>query len=78
MTALNGTRINDHDSQTYTILHFLFWIQLQRTLNMAANWSVLDAIIACRVDNDALFMGETQATRIAEDIFDNVFRHAWI
>jgi hypothetical protein len=40
---------------------------------MAANWSVLDAIIACGVDNDALFMGETQATRIAEDIFDNVF-----
>ena len=42
---------------------------------MAANWSAfLDALIACGVDNDALFMGETQATRIAEeDIFDNIF-----
>jgi hypothetical protein len=40
---------------------------------MTPIWTVLDAMIACGVDNEALFMGETQATRIAEDIFDNVF-----
>ena len=40
---------------------------------MADLMTVLDALIVCGVDNDALFSEETQAQRIADDIFDNVF-----
>lgn len=35
--------------------------------------TVLNALIACGVDNVALFLGETQAQRIADDIFDDTF-----
>ncbi|KAI2503573.1 hypothetical protein MHU86_10860 [Fragilaria crotonensis] len=35
--------------------------------------TVLNALIACGVDNVTLFMGETAAQRIADDIFDNLF-----
>ena len=35
--------------------------------------TVLDAMIACGIDNEALFMEETQAQRVADDIFDNRF-----
>jgi hypothetical protein len=35
--------------------------------------TVLEAMIACGVDNEVLFMEETQAQRIADDIFDNRF-----
>ena len=45
-------------------------------LIMAADhipWTVLDALIACGVDNVALFLEETQAQRIADDIFDGTF-----
>jgi hypothetical protein len=40
---------------------------------MADELTVLNALIACGVDNAALFMGETAAQRIADDIFDNLF-----
>ena len=41
---------------------------------MAAQVStVLLALIACGVDNDVRFMGQTQAERVAEDVFDNLF-----
>jgi hypothetical protein len=40
---------------------------------MADTYTVLDALIACGIDNVLLFMEETQAQRIAEDIFDNLF-----
>jgi hypothetical protein len=40
---------------------------------MAEVFTVLDALIACGVDNVALFMEQTQAERIAEEVFDNVF-----
>ncbi len=35
--------------------------------------TVLDALIVCGVDNVALFLQETQAQRVADDIFDNTF-----
>jgi hypothetical protein len=35
----------------------------------AINHSVLDALIACGVNNVALFCGETPAQRITDDIF---------
>ena len=35
--------------------------------------TIVDALIACGVDNVALFMGKTQATRIAEEIFNGSF-----
>jgi hypothetical protein len=35
--------------------------------------TVLNALIACGVDNVTLFLGETQAQRIADDIFDDTF-----
>ena len=38
-----------------------------------ADFQVLDALIACGVDNVGLFMEHTQAQRIAEDIFDELF-----
>ena len=41
-------------------------------LIMADLLTVLDALIACGVDNHALFLEETQAQRIADDVFDNV------
>jgi hypothetical protein len=40
---------------------------------MAAPFTVLDAMIACGVDNVNLFNGETQAQRIAVDVFDDEF-----
>jgi hypothetical protein len=40
---------------------------------MAEVNTVLDAMIACGIDNEVLFMEETQAQRIADDIFDNLF-----
>ena len=40
---------------------------------MAEIHTVLGALIACGVDNVALFMDESQAQRIADDIFDNLF-----
>jgi hypothetical protein len=40
---------------------------------MADIQTVLDAMIACGVDNEVLFMDETQAQRIADDAFDNPF-----
>lgn len=41
---------------------------------MADIFTVLDALIACGVDDDALFLEETQAQQIADDdIFDNIF-----
>ena len=41
---------------------------------MAAQVStVLMALIACGVDNDVRFMEQTQAERVAEDVFDNLF-----
>ena len=39
----------------------------------ADGMTVLDAIVACGVEHDALFMDETQAQRIANDIFDDRF-----
>ena len=39
----------------------------------AEGMTVLDAIVACGVEHDALFMDETQAQRIANDIFDDRF-----
>ena len=35
--------------------------------------TVLDALIVCGVDNVALFLGETQAQRVTDDIFDDAF-----
>ena len=35
--------------------------------------TVVDAMIACGVDNDGLFMNETQAQRLASDIFGDQF-----
>ena len=40
---------------------------------MAQAWIVLDALIACNVNNELRFMDDTQAERIADDIFDNLF-----
>lgn len=40
---------------------------------MADAFTVLDALIACGVNNAVLFMDQTQAERIAEDVFDNLF-----
>ena len=47
----------------------LFSVQLI----MADITTVLDAMVACGVDNEALFMDETQAQRIADDVFSNLF-----
>ena len=41
---------------------------------MAAPFTVLDAIVACGVDNAARFDGNTAAQRIATDIFDDDFQ----
>ena len=38
-----------------------------------SNFTILDALIACGVDNVALFMDETQAQRITGNIFDDSF-----
>ena len=35
--------------------------------------TVVDAMVACGLDHDVLFMGETQAQRLASDIFGNQF-----
>jgi hypothetical protein len=35
--------------------------------------TVLDALMACGVDNVALFLGETQAQRIADEVFNGSF-----
>jgi hypothetical protein len=40
---------------------------------MAEVLTVLDALIACGVDNVAHFMDQTPAARIADDIFDYLF-----
>lgn len=40
---------------------------------MAETFTVLHALIACGVDNTARFMDQTQAERIAEDVFDDHF-----
>ena len=37
--------------------------------------TVLNALIACGVDNVALFLGETQAQRIADDILTTLLHH---
>ncbi|KAI2498346.1 hypothetical protein MHU86_16157 [Fragilaria crotonensis] len=39
----------------------------------APPFTVVDALIACGVDNVALFMGQTQAIRIADDVFNGSF-----
>ena len=40
---------------------------------MALIFTILDAMIACGVDNVILFMEETKAQRIVDDIFDNLY-----
>jgi hypothetical protein len=40
---------------------------------MAGILTVLDALIACGINNDVLFMEETHAQSVADDVFDNVF-----
>jgi hypothetical protein len=40
---------------------------------MVANQTIINAMITCGVDNAVLFMEETQARRLAEDIFDDLF-----
>ena len=35
--------------------------------------TIVDAVVACGVDHDALFQDETQAQRLATDIFGNQF-----
>ena len=35
--------------------------------------TVVDAMVACGLDHDHLFMDETQAQRFANDIFDDLF-----
>ncbi len=40
---------------------------------MEGAFTVVDALIACGVNNNVLFMEQTQAQRIASDIFDNTF-----
>jgi hypothetical protein len=35
--------------------------------------TILDAMIACGVDNVVLFQGETQAQRLVDDMFDDSF-----
>ena len=39
----------------------------------ADGMTVVDAMVACGVEHDALFMDKTQAQRIANDIFDDRF-----
>ena len=34
-------------------------------------FTILDAMIACGVDNTSMFDGKTPARRISDDIFDN-------
>ena len=36
-------------------------------------FTVLNALTACGVDNEVRFMDQTQAERVAEDVFDNLF-----
>jgi hypothetical protein len=52
------------------ILYLFLFIQ---QANMAAIFTVYDALVACGVDNVALFLNQTPATRLAEDIFDDLF-----
>jgi hypothetical protein len=40
---------------------------------MDGEFTVVDALIACGVNNAVLFMEQTQAQRIAGDIFDDTF-----
>ena len=40
---------------------------------MAGAFTVVDALIACGVNSPILFMDQTQAQRIASDIFDDTF-----
>jgi hypothetical protein len=54
-----------------TILHS--FAALYDSANMAEEHTVLAALIACGVDNVVLFLGETAAQRIADDIFDDLF-----
>jgi hypothetical protein len=42
-------------------------------LTEADGMTVVDAMVACGIEHDALFMDETQAQRIANDIFDDIF-----
>jgi hypothetical protein len=44
---------------------------------MAEIHTVLGALIACGVDSVALFMDESQAQRIADNIFDNISQRVW-
>jgi hypothetical protein len=44
-----------------------------RLMANVATFTVFNALIACGVDNIAMFMEQTQAERIADNIFDNVF-----
>lgn len=39
----------------------------------AATFTVIDALIACGVDNITPFQGQTQAARIADDVFNDSF-----
>jgi hypothetical protein len=41
--------------------------------NIAIVHTVLDALIACGVDNVTLFQNETAAQRLADDVFDDQF-----
>jgi hypothetical protein len=45
---------------------------------MAEPSTVFDALIACGVDKVALIIDETQAQRIADDVFDSLFTLTWI
>jgi hypothetical protein len=40
---------------------------------MEGAFAVIEASTACGVNNKALFLDQTQAQRIASDIFDNAF-----
>ena len=42
-------------------------------IQQAGEMTVIDAMIACGVEHNALFMDETQAQRLANDIFDDRF-----
>ena len=46
---------------------------LYRDTTMDGEFTVVDALIACGVNNAVLFMEQTQAQQIASDIFDDTF-----
>ena len=64
-TISNGTIKKTND------LHFLLYTHYY-IAHHGRSTNCLDALIACGVDDVKLFMDETQAQRIADDIFDNL------